>query len=130
MERKSVESSNIKSIGYDEATKTLEVEFMKSGVYQYKAVDVQVYDAFMKADSKGKYFAAKVRVCYKCEKIIPLVVKKVEEVQLAAEEILKEDEEKFCTCVEPQPTPVIGKEEFIGCQKCGKEIKEPQIGNA
>lgn len=35
MNRKSVTSSNIASIGYDETSETLEIEFKNGGVYQY-----------------------------------------------------------------------------------------------
>ena len=35
MDRIQVRSSNIRSIGYDQKTQTLEVEFLKGGVYQY-----------------------------------------------------------------------------------------------
>ena len=35
MERIAVESSNLASIGYDEASMVLEVEFKHGGIYQY-----------------------------------------------------------------------------------------------
>jgi hypothetical protein len=61
MERLPVKSSNIKSIGYDEVTKTLEVEFTNRGVYQYKEVPKDIYEGFSKAESIGKYFAKNVK---------------------------------------------------------------------
>ena len=74
MERKPVESSNIKSVGYDEVTKTLEIEFKGSGVYQYKGVPKEIYEGFSKAESIGKYFYAKVKSNreYKFEKVVTL----------------------------------------------------------
>jgi hypothetical protein len=38
MERHSVTSSNVKSIGYDASSSTLEVEFNSGGIYQYYSV--------------------------------------------------------------------------------------------
>lgn len=61
MERKLVRSSNIKSIGYDEETKTLEVEFTNGGIYQYKEVPKEIYEGFSKTESIGSYFAKSVK---------------------------------------------------------------------
>lgn len=49
MKRKKVKSSTIEAIGYDKKTKTLEVEFKSSGVYQYFKVDQLIYDNLIKA---------------------------------------------------------------------------------
>ena len=54
MERISVESSNIKSIGYDSGREVLEVSFNNGGVYHYHGVSYQTYQELMSADSKGK----------------------------------------------------------------------------
>ena len=43
MKRQHVESSNIESIGYDERSQTLEIEFLNGGVYQYFDVPVNMY---------------------------------------------------------------------------------------
>lgn len=56
MNRIPVRSSNIRSIGYDPASRTLEVEFNSGGVYQYFDVPESVYQDFMQATSKGSYF--------------------------------------------------------------------------
>ena len=56
MERAPVNSTELASVGYDEATSVLEVEFRKSGTYQYFGVPVQVYEQLMTASSKGSYF--------------------------------------------------------------------------
>lgn len=123
MERIPVKSSNIKSIGYDEATKTLEVEFSNSGIYQYKEVPKEVYEGFSKAESIGSYFAKSVKAKgFAYLKVTPITLKKTSETILEAEEIVSKDEEKFCTCMEPQPTPVIGDREYVACAQCGKEI--------
>jgi hypothetical protein len=54
MERQQVDSSNINSVGYDEATQTLEIEY-KKGVYQYVDVPKEVYERMMKAPSIGSF---------------------------------------------------------------------------
>ena len=55
MERSYVPSSNIASIGYDEATETLEVEFLSGSVYQYYNVPPNMHEQIMQAGSKGKF---------------------------------------------------------------------------
>ena len=51
-----VDSSSIASIGYEAATRELEIEFRESGdVYRYFDVPGDEYAAFMAAESKGSY---------------------------------------------------------------------------
>jgi len=56
MNRTPVCSSNIRSVGYDSASRTLEVEFHSGGIYQYSGVPEAIYQDFMRAASKGSYF--------------------------------------------------------------------------
>ena len=56
MQREPVVSSNIRSIGYEDATQTLEIEFMNCWIYQYYNVREIIYSEMMKANSKGKFF--------------------------------------------------------------------------
>lgn len=69
MDRIQVRSSNIRSIGYDQETKTLEVEFLKGSVYQYFEVPWGTWLGFVAADSKGKYFIAQIRERYRYSKV-------------------------------------------------------------
>lgn len=57
IKRTKVESSNVRSVGYDPATKVLDVAF-HSNPKPYRFVDVPKarYTRFMKAKSKGKFF--------------------------------------------------------------------------
>jgi KTSC domain len=56
MQRVSVDSSSIASIGYAPEQQVLELEFRQSGeVYQYFDVPAEEYTAFLGADSKGTY---------------------------------------------------------------------------
>ena len=54
----------MRSVGYDSASRTLEVEFHNGGVYQYSAVPELVYEGLLRAKSKGSYFHDNVKDCY------------------------------------------------------------------
>lgn len=69
MNRTSVSSSNLHSVGYDSSTQTLEVEFHNGGIYQYFGVPSSVHDALMSAHSHGEYFAANVKNNYQFHKV-------------------------------------------------------------
>jgi hypothetical protein len=56
MERHSVSSSNLHSIGYEPETETLEIKFLKSGVYHYFNVPINIYKELISAYSKGAFF--------------------------------------------------------------------------
>ena len=55
MDTHTVSSSNVKAVGYDAGTQTLEVEFLNGGVYQYYGVPDQLHAQFMRAPSKGQF---------------------------------------------------------------------------
>ncbi len=61
MQRDSVSSSNIVSVGYDAASMTLEVEFQNGSVYQYYNISQNLYDEFMAAPSKGQFLAYQIK---------------------------------------------------------------------
>ncbi|CAM3962872.1 KTSC domain-containing protein [Flavobacterium cucumis] len=69
MDRQSVRSSNISSIGYDEKNEILEIEFLSGGIYQYLDVPNYVFEELMDAESQGKYFNAYVKDNYETTKI-------------------------------------------------------------
>lgn len=69
MDRKPVKSSNIDSIGYDAASKTLEICFKNGGVYQHAEVPQDAYDSLMSADSKGSHYAEHFRGKYPHTKV-------------------------------------------------------------
>ena len=69
MERQSVSSSNLASIGYDAENEILEIEFKHGGIYQYFDVPENVYDELMNADSQGVYFSANIKNEYEFEKM-------------------------------------------------------------
>lgn len=55
MNRGYVASLNLKSVGYDEPSETLEVEFLNGGIYQYFNVPLNLYQNLMQAASKGQF---------------------------------------------------------------------------
>ena len=61
MKRLPVKSSNIAAIGYDSASKTLEVEFKTGAAYSYSNVPASIARNLRKAQSIGGYFSAKVK---------------------------------------------------------------------
>jgi hypothetical protein len=56
MERKRVNASNIRSVGYDSRNRVLEIEFSDGGICQYAGVAEEVYRRLMNAPSPGSYF--------------------------------------------------------------------------
>ena len=73
MKRIPVISSDIKAVGYDESALIMEVEFHKGGIYQYSRVPLTEYKKMMSSESKGTYFASKIKNNhrYGCQKIFP-----------------------------------------------------------
>lgn len=69
MDRESVSSSNILSIGYDAPSETLEIEFKTTGVYQYLNVPQFMWERLMMADSVGKFFNAEIKNAFACVKV-------------------------------------------------------------
>ena len=69
MNRQSVQSSNLRSVGYDSVTKILEIEFHSGGIYQYSNVPPNVYSDLINAPSKGKYFASYIKDKYSTRKV-------------------------------------------------------------
>ena len=64
MERVPVSSSVLSAVGYDAETQTLEVEYSRGGIYQYKDVPLEVFDQLMEATSKGTFINDHVKDSY------------------------------------------------------------------
>ena len=62
--RQSAASTNLQSVGYDERTETLEVQFVSGRVYQYYGVSADMHDRLMQAGSKGEFFNAHIKRSY------------------------------------------------------------------
>jgi hypothetical protein len=65
MERMPVTSSNVVSVGYDEPSRTLEVEYTGGRIYRYFAVPNSVNDGLIavsrRGESVGKYVDQNVK---------------------------------------------------------------------
>ena len=74
MNRVPVKSSNVASVGYDEATTTLEVEYKNNAIYQYFLVPARTYEELisvsLNGQSVGRYLDKNIkRVGYRYVKI-------------------------------------------------------------
>ena len=56
MERKKVSSSQVRSIGYDAGSQTLEVELTDGSIWQYTRVPTEVHRRLMAAPSIVSYY--------------------------------------------------------------------------
>lgn len=62
-----LESSVIASAAYVPATRMLYLRFHTGELYRYFDFPPQEYRNFLAADSKGQYFANKIRGCFRYE---------------------------------------------------------------
>ncbi|MPN57190.1 hypothetical protein SDC9_204884 [bioreactor metagenome] len=69
MNRTYVSSSDLRSVGYDGASMTLEIEFNSGGIYQYFNVPESIYNGLMNAPSHGKYFHQHIKDVYRFNRI-------------------------------------------------------------
>jgi lysyl-tRNA synthetase class 2 len=67
--RAPVESSVIKSVGYDESTSVLEVQFPDGDVYRYFEFPAFLYRGLMLATSKGHFFNTRIAGRYRYERV-------------------------------------------------------------
>ena len=69
MERNQVTSSMVLSIGYDDGSQTLEVEFSSNLIYQYYNVPAVIYEQLLAADSAGKFINGQVKPNFPCSRV-------------------------------------------------------------
>ncbi|MDD2715146.1 MAG: KTSC domain-containing protein [Candidatus Wallbacteria bacterium] len=70
MERKKVQSSQLKSVGYDNENKVLEVEMSDGSIVQYYDVPKREYENLLNAESHGKFFYRYVKEKYQHQQVI------------------------------------------------------------
>ena len=63
-------SSNLSGCGFDPAQGILAVRFGSGSVYHYKEVPQEVYDAFLKSESKGKFHREHLLGKFLYEKVV------------------------------------------------------------
>lgn len=64
MLRELVDSSTMKSVGYQAKSRILEIEFESGAVYQYLGVPERIHEELIGAESKGRYFNREIRDVY------------------------------------------------------------------
>ena len=64
MERKSIESSMIRSIGFDPNISILEIEFNSGAIWQYSDFSESEWYQFESAESQGKFFNREIKGSY------------------------------------------------------------------
>jgi KTSC domain len=66
-------SKMLASVTYDQDCQILYLRFRKTGdVYRYFGVPAAEYKAFLDAESRGRFFLAKIRDCYPYERLAKL----------------------------------------------------------
>jgi hypothetical protein len=69
MERKRVNSTSIRSVGYEAKSGTLEVEFSSGSIVQYERVPPEVHRRFMAAPSPTSYFRDEIEESYTARRL-------------------------------------------------------------
>jgi hypothetical protein len=69
VERQAVKSRILRSVGYDEEKKILEIEFSSGVVYQFLVVPPKVYADLMRSGEIGKYFSEKIRPKFQAKQV-------------------------------------------------------------
>ena len=70
LERLSVTSRILRSVGYDEEKKIMEIEFTSGLVYQFLGVPPKIYADLMHSPEIGKYFSEKIRPKFQTKQVI------------------------------------------------------------
>lgn len=69
MDRKRVNSSAIRSIGYDERDRVLEVEFSDGRITQYSGVSAEVHRRLVSAPSIVSYFRDNIEESFTAKRV-------------------------------------------------------------
>jgi hypothetical protein len=69
LERLPVKSCILRSVGYDDAMKNMEIEFHSGLIFQYSGVPSKVYSDLISSNAVGKYFSEKVRNRFRAKQI-------------------------------------------------------------
>jgi lysyl-tRNA synthetase class 2 len=68
-----LDSKMLASVTYDQDCQILYLRFRKTGdVYRYFGVPAEEYRAFLDAESRGRFFLANIRDCYRYERLAKL----------------------------------------------------------
>ncbi len=64
-----VEGKTLSTVGYDDESKVLAIEFTRGPVHVYNEVPKNVFDELLKAPSPDVYFDEKIRYAYKNRRV-------------------------------------------------------------
>jgi hypothetical protein len=70
LERQPVKSRILRSVGYDESIKILEIEFQNGLAYQFTGVPPKVFADLMHSGEIGKYFSEKIRPKFQSKQVV------------------------------------------------------------
>jgi hypothetical protein len=65
IKRLRIESTALATIGYSRRLRALEIEFRKGAIYRYLDVEPAVYEAFLHARSKARFYDENIRRKYR-----------------------------------------------------------------
>jgi hypothetical protein len=65
----SLQSSVLAAAAYLEGAQTLYLRFQSGEVYRYFEFPPEQYSELLAAESRGRYFAAKIRDRFRCERV-------------------------------------------------------------
>jgi len=69
MERKRVNASTIRSVGYDARSRTLEIEFSSGSILQYAGVSPEVHRSLLAAPSITSYFRDHIEESFSARRV-------------------------------------------------------------
>ncbi len=69
MERKRVNASNIRSVGYDPRNRVLEIEFSSGAIHQYSGVSEEIHRRLMNSPSPGSYFRDQIEESFTAKRL-------------------------------------------------------------
>jgi hypothetical protein len=64
-----IQSSNIARAGFDADSGVMEIEFHNGTRGRYRGVTPEKFDAFMSAESKGRFLSAEIKGQYEYERV-------------------------------------------------------------
>ncbi len=69
MERKPVNSSRIRAVGYDPSSRTMEIEFSDGRINAYRGVSPEIHRSFMNAPSPNSFFEDRIEEDFTAQRI-------------------------------------------------------------
>jgi hypothetical protein len=69
MERKRVNASTLRAVGYDAGRQILEIEFSSGTIMQYSGVSPEVHRRFMSSPSPGSFYQDQIEENFSSRKI-------------------------------------------------------------